>query len=315
MPGDFPTKYPILSPTRLPRVHDPQIVRAGELYFLFSTGRGIPVWVSEDRDMWHWKGRVFAEPVPWAVKSIPGSTDCYWAPSISFYRGRWHLYYSVSTFGNNRSAIGLATCAVLDPERPGADWRDEGVAVESRNEDDYNAIDPDLFVDDDGQAWLTFGSFWSGIKLVPVDPASGMLPDPTSTLVSLARRPSTPELQGSVEAPCLIKRGEYYYLFVSFDFCCRGILSTYNIRVGRSRRVTGPFADRAGIAMLDGSGTLLLAGNGRWAGPGHTMVLQDRGEDWLVYHAYDAHDHGLSKLRISKLNWDEDGWPHSSSED
>src|SRR5207302_6838266 len=99
------------------------------------------------------------------------------------------------------------------------------------------------------------------------------------------------------------------YLFASFDFCCRGVASTYNVRVGRASRITGPYLDRAGIPMLEGGGTLLLSGAGRWKGPGHNAVLHENGRDWIIYHAYDAEDNGAPKLRIKRLGWTADGWP------
>lgn len=112
----------------------------------------------------------------------------------------------------------------------------------------------------------------------------------------------------------MLRKGAYFYLFVSFDFCCRGVESDYNIRVGRSESVTGPYIDRDGKAMLDGGGTLLLSGSKRWRGPGHNGIYTDSTTDWLVYHAYDADQIGISKLRIEALVWDADGWPIAPSQ-
>ena len=131
---------------------------------------------------------------------------------------------------------------------------------------------------------LSFGSFWGGIKLRKLDHSTGKLSSQDPTLYSLASRPRTAQLPGAIEAPAIIRKNGYYYLFVSFDFCCRGKDSTYNIRVGRARRVTGPYIDRSGKPMMEGAGTLVVAGQGRWAGPGHCAVLRKR-RDTLVYHA------------------------------
>jgi arabinan endo-1,5-alpha-L-arabinosidase len=175
--------------------------------------------------------------------------------------------------------------------------------------DDWNAIDPDVVLDERDQPWLAFGSFWGGIKLRKLDAATGKLSAQDQTLYSLASR-SRP---GAIEAPNIVRKNDYYYLFVSFDFCCRGKDSTYNIRVGRARRLTGPYIDRSGKAMMEGGGTLLVAGAGRWAGPGHCEVLQERDGDHLVYHAYDTEWRGVPTLRIALLRWDSEGWPTISN--
>jgi arabinan endo-1,5-alpha-L-arabinosidase len=209
----------------------------------------------------------------------------------------------------------LATNQTLDPTSDNYKWDDLGKVISSYPSDDWNAIDPNIVLDEQGQPWLSFGSFWGGIKLRKIDPATGKLSSQDQTLYSLASRPRTPELPGAIEAPVIIRKNGYYYLFVSFDFCCRGQNSTYNIRVGRARRVTGPYVDRSGKPMTEGGGTLVLAGEGRWRGPGHCAVLLAKDGDKLVYHAYDAEVHGVPTLRISPLSWDAEGWPEISPSD
>jgi arabinan endo-1,5-alpha-L-arabinosidase len=292
----------------LPRVHDPVIAKEGDTYYVFSTGRGLTLHSSKDAKTWTRVGRIFDSAMPWTRATIPGSTDYYWAPDISYSDGTWRLYYSVSTFGKNRSAIGLATNTTLDPAKPGYAWKDEGSVIESQPTDDYNAIDPNV-IQDGKDLWLAFGSFWSGIKMVRLDPSTGKPAEGRPKVISLATRPRGEPLRGAVEAPFMYRHGRFHYLFVSFDFCCRGVNSTYNIRVGRSEKVTGPYVDRDGKPMLDGGGTLLLEGEGRWKGPGHNAVFRNGREEWLVYHAYDAEDNGASKLQIRRLEWDKDGWP------
>ncbi len=154
--------------------------------------------------------------------------------------------------------------------------------------------------------------FLGGIKLIPLDPATGKPARRDSPLYALASRPRTPEIMGSIEGAFILRHDGFYYLFASFDFCCRGVASTYNIRVGRAAAITGPYIDRAGTAMLEGGGTLLLSGSTRWRGPGHNTVYRENNTDWLVYHAYDAEDNGIPRLRIEELTWD-DGWPQASS--
>ncbi len=299
-------------------VHDPCIIRDGAYYYVFATGPGIPFRRSKDLKQWEVMGRVFAENVPaWAKTELPDSRGI-WAPDISFYNGRFHLYYTVSTFGKNHSLIGTASNKTLDPASQEYHWTDEGKVFESTQHDDYNAIDPNILPLSKDKLALTFGSFWSGIKLLyldahtgkPFPPAAGnrstdQNANTQNSVIALARRPSP----DAMEAPFLIKRGKFFYLFVSFDFCCRGVNSTYNIRVGRATNVEGPYADRDGKALLDGGGTLVLASQGNVIGPGHCAIMRDAGTDYLAYHYYDKAANGVPTLQIRPLIWTPDGWP------
>ena len=296
------------------RVHDPAIIREGDTYYLFATGQlaaktGLLPWrTSKDLVHWTYRGAVLPDLPAWATKTIPGSAGL-WAPDISYTGGEYRLYYSVSTFGKNRSAIGLATTLSLDPAKPGYGWTDRGLVFQSQPSDHFNAIDPNIFIDKSGRHWMSFGSFWSGIKMVELDPATGK-PRPGPLQVhSLASRPPP----GAVEAPFLIERGGFHYLFVSFEFCCRKANSTYYTVVGRSRDVLGPYLDREGRPMMQGGGLVVLHSDldptKRWRGPGHVAILRDPGRDYIVYHAYDAENEGASTLRIQPLGWSADGWP------
>lgn len=289
-------------------VHDPTVIEAAGTFYLFSTRAGISVRCSEDLVRWRLCGDVFGHLPQWAAEDVPGLRGL-WAPDVSYFNGKYHLYYSASTFGSNRSAIGLATNQTLDPSSENYAWKDQGKVIGSTRSDDWNAIDPNLVLDEAGQPWLSFGSFWGGIKMRRIDPATGKLSARDETLYPLASRTRSKELPGAIEAPAVVRRGGYYYLFVSFDFCCRGAKSTYHVRVGRARRVTGPYTDRGGRPMNEGGGTILLEGAGRWAGPGHCAVLQTKGGDKLVYHAYDTEWRGTPTLRVSDLYWDAEGWP------
>ncbi len=124
-------------------------------------------------------------------------------------------------------------------------------------------------------------------------------------MIAVAQRPDKPD---AVEASFLIRHSGVYYLFASYDFCCRGVNSTYYTVVGRSAAATGPFIDRDGKSMLEGGGTVVLSASDRWKGPGHCAVLQDADADYIVYHAYDAQNNGRPTLRINRLDW-RDGWP------
>jgi arabinan endo-1,5-alpha-L-arabinosidase len=278
-------------------VHDPSCAtRTDGSYLVAHTGNGIALKTSADRVAFRNAGAVFPNGTPWA-DTYTNNSRRLWAPDVSYYNGQYYLYYSASTFGSNRSAIFLAT----SPSGNSGTWTHRGLVVESRTSDTFNAIDPDLVVDDQGRWWLSFGSFWSGIKMIALNPSTGLRSD--STVRSIAGRNG-----GPIEAPNIVKRGSYYYLFVSFDWCCRGAASTYRVMVGRSTSVTGPYVDRAGRALTSGGGTEILAGQGSVHGPGHQDVLADRDGDVLVYHYYA--DNGASLLGINLLRLDSAGWPY-----
>jgi arabinan endo-1,5-alpha-L-arabinosidase len=284
--------------------HDPVVFAADGSFYLFSTGTNIGTKTSTDLLHWQATPDVFTGGTrpAWLAQKVPGVSNL-WAPDISYFGGAYHLYYSVSTFEKNRSCIGHLTRASLTS---GA-WADQGSVVCSNvsTKDDFNAIDPNAIVDQSGTPWLAFGSFWSGIKLIQLDQQGARVGD---SLTALASRPNA---GGALEAPFVVRRCGYYYLFVSWDRCCAGVNSTYNIRVGRSAEVKGPYVDRDGKAMLQGGGTLVVAGAGRWHGPGHNAVLFSEQQAYNVYHSYDGDRNGASTLRISELVWDENGWPIS----
>lgn len=287
-------------------VHDPSIIKHGDFFYIFSTGRGIPIRRSNDLKHWKTIGRVFDTPPAWTSEKVPGFKGHIWAPDIHFVNGKYYLYYSISTFGHNGSCIGLATNRSLDPKDPNYRWIDQGVVVRSiKDRDNWNAIDPNLAQDETGNYWLSFGSFWTGIKLVKIDPDTGKPPENPPNLIPLAQR-TRPT---AIEAPFLVRHAGFYYLFVSFDQCCKGADSTYKIMVGRSKQIQGPYMDRAGRAMLKGGGTLLLASHGNCRGPGHNSVIKEGDKHWLVHHMYDADNDGRRTLQIRPIIWADDGWP------
>ena len=185
----------------------------------------------------------------------------------------------------------------------------------------WNAIDPNLVEAADGTPWLAFGSFWEGLKLVKLAPDRLQPAESLEQLPTLAsRRPGFPPPasgrypadagDNAIEAPFIFRRGGYYYLFASIDYCCRGAQSTYKMIVGRSDAVAGPYVDREGVRLAEGGGDVLLAGNERWHGVGHNAVCSFDGTDYLIFHGYDATDPaGKAKLRIARLAWDAEGWP------
>lgn len=303
------------TPQRIP-VHDPVIIKQDSMYYIFCTGKGVNVWSSKNRVNWKHEKPVFAAAPAWTLVEVPKTKpNEIWAPDISFYHGRYYLFYASSVFGKNSSAIGVATNKTLHIDSPDFGWEDLGMVIKSiPGEDQFNAIDPNLMVDEKGQPWLTFGSFWNGIKLVRLSDDLKTVIDskPWRTIATRHRNKNLPDsIAGStaIEAPFLFRKNSYYYLFTSWDYCCRGPKSNYKMMVGRSKQIAGPYLDKAGVKLENGGGTLLLAGDKNWYGVGHNAVATFDGLDYIVFHAYDARDNGKSKLRIERLDWDKDGWP------
>jgi len=303
------------APVGIP-VHDPVMIRVGadSTWYLYCTGQGISGWRSVNGADWRRLPPVFDKPPAWTMEAAPGSRGHFWAPDISYYKGEYYLYYAVSSFGKNRSGIGLAVNKTLDPDSRDYHWEDQGKIVQSiPGRDRWNAIDPNLIVDADGGAWLAFGSFWSGIKLVKLREDRRGLSEPEQWY-TIAARPESPGISdtlagdAAIEAPFIFRKKDWYYLFVSFDYCCRGEKSTCKMMVGRSGSVQGPYLDRDGIPMTRGGGSLVLGGGPEWYGVGHNAVISAEDGDWLIFHGYDAKDKGRSKLRIEKLSWVDD-WP------
>src|ERR1035441_458928 len=200
-------------------VHDPVIIKQKGTYYVFCTGVGhggtggiIPIRTS--KDLIHWTNAGTALPgIPdWGKREIPGARDA-WAPDISYYKGKYHLYYALSTFGSQNSAIGLATNPTLDPADPKYNWTDEGMVLRSfQDKGDWNAIDPNLVVENEDTVWLNWGSYWSGIKMRRLDPDTGKPSDKYPTLYSLCSRPREAPIHGSVEAPFIVRHDDLWYL-------------------------------------------------------------------------------------------------------
>lgn len=293
------------------RIHDPSVIELPDGSFVaYETGRSamtrgaIGIRTSPDGLAWTDAGSIGKGVPKWAAEVLGYRSQNIWAPSVSKQDGTYFLYYSVSSFGINASAIGLMTASSIDPKAPGEGWTDQGLVLRSNIKDNFNAIDPWRIDTADGRAFLAFGSFWDGIRMRELDPATGKLIAEDTPMLPLASR------QGAgIEAPSIIEHAGKYYLFVSFDQCCKGSSSTYNIRVGRADTVTGPYLDRDGVPLLEGGGTKLLGSTGRFIGPGGQEAIRTTEGDMLAFHYYDGAERGISKLQLTPLNWTEDGWP------
>lgn len=273
-------------------------------YYVFTTGRGIPIKVSTNKLHWSSAGTVF--PVnrapAWTTNAVPLFDGTFWAPDIVHVNGRYLLYYSVSSWGSQVSAIGLASSPTLDSSRPDYGWTDHGPVIQSGVGDPYNCIDPSVLLDENGRLWLAFGSYWQGIYVVELDPQTGLRAQPQTSPVRVA-------WNDQIEAAHLYRRGGYYYLFVNWGTCCAGVDSTYQIRVGRSVSPTGPFRDRNGVSLVQRGGEVFLESTGRFVGPGHAGVYREGDQYWVTFHYYDGLDQGTPKLGMARLDWTEDGWP------
>jgi arabinan endo-1,5-alpha-L-arabinosidase len=288
-------------------IHDPStILKEGERYYVFGTGRGIISKSSPDLVHWSNGPSVFGMPPAWTTNAVPGYRGHTWAPDVIRLNDQFYLYYSVSTFGKQVSAIGLMTSSTLDSTATNYLWTDRGIVIQSTNGSAFNTIDPSVMLDNDGKLWMAFGSFWEGIHLIELNPKTGLRADPNSKPIRLA-------WNSKIEAACLTWHGGYYYLFVNWGSCCRGINSTYEIRVGRSKKVTGPYLDRDGKDLVNEGGTMFLETTGRFIGPGHVGILRDGGKDLFSYHYYDANTRGQSRLAIGKIHWSDDGWPSAEA--
>ncbi|KAF5341510.1 hypothetical protein D9758_012580 [Tetrapyrgos nigripes] len=295
-------------------VHDPTMCKDSTgKYFVFSTAPGIEIRTSTDRTAWTLVGTVWPNGAPWTDQYTGTSNGNLWAPdctvigntfyvylsffppSISTYPPSSQLYYAASSFGSQNSAIFFAKSTTGMP----GSWTNQGLVTSTSPGASYNAIDPNLYIE--GSNWyLALGSFWTGIKLETLGSSTGK---PTSNSVtSLAQRTAN---SGAIEASVIYKQGSFYYLFTSWDNCCQGTSSTYNIRVGRASAVAGPYVDKSGVALTNGGGTLVLGSHGNIIGPGGQDVMDDNDGPILVYHYYTS---AGSFLGINRLDFSS-GWP------
>lgn len=297
-----------------PDVHDPVMAKEDGVYYMFTTGFGIGMMSSTDLKTWK-QEKAPLDPTPtWPVEFVPSYGGHTWAPDIIKVGDRWYLYYSCSTFYKNISVIGVATNKSLNPNSPDYKWEDLGAVIRSQpGVNDWNAIDPNIIVDENGNPWMTFGSFWDGIQLVQLDKD---MKTPVGAPVTIARRrPADKVAHGNetantnaIEAPFIACHDGWYYLFVSYDYCCKGLSSNYKTAVGRSRSVTGPYVGKDGRPMTECGGEIIVGESPAYSGVGHCSVYEIDGKWYFIAHAYDKSRRGASKLFLREIKW-EDSWP------
>ena len=296
--------------TDTPMVHDPVMAKDGDTYYLYATGMGIQQMTSKDRKTWTVSRQPVMTVMPgWTTDPVPGFGSHVWAP-----------------FGKNGSAIGLLSSRSLRMNI----WKDEGCIVTSHERkrgadgqmqgDNWNAIDPNFVIDDSDTPWLVWGSFWDGIQLARLDStmhiAQGEQPRTIARRFDPGFKPTEPNPTSkyagtnAIEAPFIFKHAGYYYLFVSWDYCCRGAKSNYRVAVGRSKNVAGPYLDRSGKDMANGGGTLFLEGDKKeWEAAGHCAAYSFDGDDIFICHGYSATRNGAAMLIQRPISWTADGWP------
>ncbi|MGE0884693.1 MAG: family 43 glycosylhydrolase [Blastocatellales bacterium] len=266
-------------------IHDPStIVVCDGKYYTFGTG-GTSL-VSDDGWTWRQGTRLPRRGL---------------APDIIHLGDRYFLYIAANN-GPTKADINLLTNKTLDPNSPEYKWEEGGVVASSDGVEDCNAIDPGLLLDPTTKRlWLTYGSYFGYIRLVELDPKTGKRLNPNVKPANIAI---------NSEASIMIFHDGWYYLLVTHGSCCRGADSGYNIRVGRAKKVTGPFIDNIGIDMIQGGGKLFVTSSGRVIGPGHFGLfdLGDGVQRFSLHYEADLDRGGASVLDIRPLLW-KDGWP------
>jgi len=294
-------------------LHDPgTMIKDGTNYFIYGDGQGISGITSSDLRNWTAASPIFpGGPPAWTTNAVTNFTGYFWAPDVAYFNGRYNLYYACSQWGTINSAIGLVT----SPSLGSPVWTDRGKVIESNypsttNTDltAYNCIDPSIMVDTNGTVWMSFGSYSDGILIMQLSPLTGKRIATGSPIYRVANNGAT-FFSNTEEGSCLYQHGGYYYLFVNFGGCCAGIDSTYNIRVGRSTTVTGPFYDKNNVNMTNGGGTMVLESTARYIGPGHAAIMNDNGTYWFTYHYYDGNNNGVATVGLNRIYWTDDGWP------
>jgi len=298
------------NPVFEPVLADPSVIRdpkTGKFYAYgtqdnWADGQGsrlVPILESLDMVKWNYVGNAFTEKPAW--KKEGGI----WAPDIHLVDGKYHLYYSYSTWGDQNPGVGLAIAdAAAGP------FVDQGKLFTSHELAVPNSIDP-FFIQDKGKKFLFWGSFSDtpeqGIYVIELSADGKHIKKETKHKIAA----------GDFEASTVHKRNGYYYFIGSKGSCCEGVNSTYHVLVARSKNLLGPYVDKQGKDIKQrGSGSLILEKNDTFVGTGHTsaIITDDRGKDWIYYHGIEAHNgklkNGTSRrvLMLDEIVW-EDGWP------
>jgi arabinan endo-1,5-alpha-L-arabinosidase len=276
----------LLAQVGKPFIHDPStIVECDGKYYTFGTGGG--GLISEDG--WTWNGG--------GVRPGGGA-----APDAMKIGNRYLVVYGATGGGSNhKGAILTMWNNTLDPKSPDFKYTEPVVVATSDGYEENDAIDPGLMLDPTtGRLWLTYGTYFGFIRLVELDPKTGKHIE--------SNKPVNVAI--TCEASDLIYHDGWYYLLATHGSCCDGANSTYNVVVGRSKQITGPYLDNVRRSMLEGGGKMVAATRGGLIGPGHfgRMILEKGVEKMSIHYEADLEQGGRSVLGILPLLW-KDGWP------
>ncbi|KAL4749194.1 Arabinan endo-1,5-alpha-L-arabinosidase B [Aspergillus terricola var. indicus] len=347
-PSAAASGFPSAHGTEL-RTHDPSIIKVGSTFYSYSVGPSITIHQASSLDgPWTEIGALLSGDS--VIEK--GDRKAPWAANTIYINGQFYCYYSVSNAGCRDSAIGVASSAFPGP----GEWTDHGLIIQSGTGEgsdvfplnQSNTIDPNVFVDGDGSAYLNFGSFWTGLWQVPLEEdfvTVKRLQDGTLDAAHLAAEPGkvwrskmanskaktvgTSNSSGSpicgdptgghpIEGGFLAYHAPYYYMWFSWGRCCefkdpamRSNGKEYRIRVGRSTSARGPFVDKQGIDLVDGGGETVYGSNGDVFAPGGQGILTDELGDILYYHYLNSsvsYDFSDARLGYNRLEY-VDGWP------
>ena len=292
---------PIISDKSVP---DPSVIRANDGYFyLYATQTKtywMPVYRSKDLVNWEYQGTAFNKATE---PDLPGG-GAFWAPEIRFLNGKYVLYYSWAKM--NGTDISYTAVAVGDtPMGPFPDSKE----LIGNKEFGSNCIDQ-FYYEEDGKKYMFFGSF-KGIYVTELED-DGL----TVKLGNDGKPTLKKQVCGNAfEGTNIYKKGKYYYLFASIGSCCNGVNASYQVVVGRSENLLGPYVDKDGKDMLKNNWELVLEGDGqKWIRPGHNSIIvqDDEGTDWMIYHSYMKKDGGVGGRlgMLDRVLWTDDGWPY-----
>lgn len=275
---------------------DPTIIKADDGYFyLYATEdtRNTPIYKSKNLTDWTFVGTAFTDQTRPDFEPNGGL----WAPDISLIDGKYVLHYSMSVWGGEWTC-GIGVAVADKPEGP---FIDKGKLFRSNEIGVQNSIDP-FYIEDGGKKYLLWGSF-RGIYAIELSDDG----------LSLKEGAKKIQIAGTAfEGTYIFKKGNYYYLFASIGSCCEGANSTYELVVGRSESLFGPYTDRTGKDMMDNGYSLVIGRNNRFVGNGHcSEIVQDhQGNDWIFYHGVDLRKPQGRVLLMDQVKWDAQDWPY-----
>jgi arabinan endo-1,5-alpha-L-arabinosidase len=273
---------------------DPTVIQANDGYFyLYATEdiRNTPIYRSQDLVNWKFVGTAFTD----ATRPTFEPKGGLWAPDINYINGKYVLYYSMSVWGGEWTCgIGVATA-----DKPQGPFTDRGKLFRSNEIGVKNSIDP-FYVEESGKKYLFWGSF-RGIYAIELSD-DGLSVKPGAEKQRIAGT--------AYEGIYIHKRNGFYYLFASVGSCCEGLKSTYTTVVGRSDNLFGPYGDKQGRPMMENQHEVLIQKNHKFVGTGHNseIVKDQKGQDWVFYHAVSVDNPKGRVLMMDKVSW-ENGWP------